>query len=159
MSLCVPTSPFFNHMIADEADDAGPAAAVLDVLAVPSVGEEGFGLTVLEGMAASRPVVVFASGGLPEFVRDGETGLVVPKGDAVALAAAVLRALNDPALARRLGAAGRRCAARFTLKAQFALRALRANRGELGVNHNASMPTTTPTARRLQPTLTQKRRI
>ena len=65
---------------------------------MPSVGEEGFGLTVLEGMAASRPVVVFASGGLPEFVRDGETGLVVPKGDAVALAAAVLRALNDPPL-------------------------------------------------------------
>ena len=96
-------------------DDIPELLAAADVVAVPSVCEEGLGLVALEGMAASRPVVVSASGGLPEIVRDGETGLVVPMGDAVALAAAVLRLLSDDALARHLVAAARRYASGFTL--------------------------------------------
>ena len=47
------------------------------------------------GMAAGRPVVAFATGGLPEIVRDGETGVVVPTGDTAGLATAILRLLND----------------------------------------------------------------
>ena len=55
--------------------------------------------------------------GIPEVVADGETGLLVPKGDAVALAAAIGRLLDDPELARRMGEAGRRhVLARFSWK-------------------------------------------
>jgi glycosyltransferase involved in cell wall biosynthesis len=63
-------------------------------------------------------VVAFASGGLPELVRHGETGFLVPRGDLAGLAAAILRLLTDAALRHRLGAAGRRVAAAFTSEAR-----------------------------------------
>jgi len=56
------------------------------------------------------PVVATAAGGIPELVRDGVTGLLVPVGDAPALAAALRRVLGDADLRRRLGAAGRAAA-------------------------------------------------
>jgi glycosyltransferase involved in cell wall biosynthesis len=59
-------------------------------------------------MAAARPVVVTAVGGNPEIVRDGVDGLLAPRGDAHAIAAALLRVLGDDALARRLGSSRRR---------------------------------------------------
>ncbi|AKT52464.1 hypothetical protein ADJ73_00055 [Arsenicicoccus sp. oral taxon 190] len=55
----------------------------------------------------ARPAVATAVGDIPTVVRDGETGLVVPPGDGEALAAGAIRLLTDPALARRLGDAGR----------------------------------------------------
>jgi glycosyltransferase involved in cell wall biosynthesis len=67
---------------------------------------EPFGLTPLEAMATGTPVVAVAEGGYLETVRDGETGLLVPR-DADAMAAALERVLRDPVLAGRLGAAGR----------------------------------------------------
>jgi glycosyltransferase involved in cell wall biosynthesis len=81
--------------------------ASLTVLAVPS-RYEGFGLAAAEAQAAGRPVVAAAASSLPELVRHGETGLLVPGGHPALLAAALARLLADPALARRLGAAGRR---------------------------------------------------
>jgi glycosyltransferase involved in cell wall biosynthesis len=78
----------------------------LDVLALPS-SSEGLPLVVLEALAHAKPVVVTPVGGTPELVRDGETGLLVPPCDAAALAAALDRVLGDPALAHRLGQAGR----------------------------------------------------
>jgi glycosyltransferase involved in cell wall biosynthesis len=67
-------------------------------------------------MAAGLPVVASAVGGVPEIVADGETGLLVPAGDAAALAAALEQLLADAALRRSLGAAGReRVRARFDL--------------------------------------------
>jgi glycosyltransferase involved in cell wall biosynthesis len=69
---------------------------------------EGFGLGVLEATLAELPVVASRVSSLPELVRDGETGFLVPPDDAAALAAAVGRALGD----RRLGAAGRALAQR-----------------------------------------------
>jgi glycosyltransferase involved in cell wall biosynthesis len=77
------------------------------IVVVPSLGE-GFGMVALEAMERGRPVIASAVGGLPELVLDGETGLVVPPGDAEALAAAIVRLARDPALAQRLGEAGRR---------------------------------------------------
>jgi glycosyltransferase involved in cell wall biosynthesis len=68
---------------------------------------EPYGLSVLEGMAHELPCVVTDVGALPEIVRDGETGLVVPPGDTAALAAALHRLIDDPAHARRLGTNGR----------------------------------------------------
>jgi glycosyltransferase involved in cell wall biosynthesis len=68
---------------------------------------EGFGLAVGEAMACGVPVVAAASGSLPELVEEDISGLLVPPNDRFALAAAMLRVLQDPALARRLGKAGR----------------------------------------------------
>ncbi len=67
---------------------------------------EGFGLAVLEAMAMGRPVVASATGGVPEVVRHGETGLLVPPGDEIALAEAVATLLRDPARAEAMGQAG-----------------------------------------------------
>jgi glycosyltransferase involved in cell wall biosynthesis len=104
---------FFGHR-----DDIPAFLAASQVVAVPSVVAEAFGLTALEGMAAGRPVVAFASGGLPELIRHGETGFLVPKGDVAGLASAIQQLLTDPARRERLGAAGRRVAAGFTTEAR-----------------------------------------
>ena len=80
---------------------AGAAVAVL-----PSRYEE-LGTALVEAMAAGRPVVASAVGGIPELVRDGVDGLLVPPGEPVALATAVRALLADPQLAARLGSHGR----------------------------------------------------
>ena len=67
---------------------------------------EPFGLVLLEAMAAGKAVVATRVGGIPEFVQDGETGLLVPPEDPAALAAAIRRLLEEPSLADRLGARG-----------------------------------------------------
>jgi glycosyltransferase involved in cell wall biosynthesis len=67
---------------------------------------EAASLTLLEAMAVGLPVVVTNVGGNPEMVRDGQEGLLVPRGDRPAIAAAVLRLLDEPAEAARLGRAG-----------------------------------------------------
>ena len=69
---------------------------------------EPFGQVVVEGMAAGKPVVATDGGALPEVVVDGETGLLVPMGDAPAMARAILSILNDPARGESMGQAGRR---------------------------------------------------
>jgi glycosyltransferase involved in cell wall biosynthesis len=103
------------------------------VVAVPSVFE-GFGLVAAEAMAAGTPVVASAVGGLREVVEDGVTGLLVPPGDAGALAAAVIRVLRDPALGEEMGQRGRdRVRALFSLE-RFEASTLAAYRrfGKLG---------------------------
>ncbi len=87
--------------------DTRPALAAMDLFVHP--GEpEPFGLVNIEAMAMARAVVAFAHGALPEIVADGETGLLVPAGDEVAMTEAVLRLLNDPQRLRVMGEAGRR---------------------------------------------------
>jgi glycosyltransferase involved in cell wall biosynthesis len=78
----------------------------IDVFAMPSIWE-GFGLVLLEAMAAARPIVASRVATIPEVVIDGETGLLVPPGDPLALADALSQLADQPALARRLGEAGR----------------------------------------------------
>jgi glycosyltransferase involved in cell wall biosynthesis len=74
---------------------------------VPSMGE-GFGMVALEAMERARPVIAAAIGGLGELVRDGETGILVPAGEAEPLTEAILRLAGDLELARAMGEAGRR---------------------------------------------------
>ncbi|MEO7986243.1 MAG: glycosyltransferase family 4 protein [Gemmatimonadales bacterium] len=69
---------------------------------------EGFGISLCEASACGVPVVAGRSGGIPEAVRDGETGIIVDAENAAAVAAALRRLLDDPALRVRMGAAGRR---------------------------------------------------
>ena len=79
----------------------------LDVLVLPSYWE-GFGIVLIEAMAAGRPVVATNVSSIPEIVVDGDTGLLVPVGKPDALAEALFRVLVDSALAKRLGETGRK---------------------------------------------------
>jgi glycosyltransferase involved in cell wall biosynthesis len=87
-------------------DDAPRLMADCDVVAVPSLWE-GFGLVLLEAMNAGKPVVASRVSAIPEIVLDGQTGLLVPPGDAQALASALGRLLGEPALAGEMGRLGR----------------------------------------------------
>lgn len=80
------------------------------VCVVPSVWDEAFCLAALECMLRAKPVVATRSGAIPELLEDGVTGLLVDRGDASALAAAIGHILMDPALASRLGTAARQYA-------------------------------------------------
>ncbi len=75
---------------------------------------EGFGLVYLEAGAYHLPVVAANSGGTADAVADGETGFLVPEGDAEAAGRAALRLLTDPELNRRMGSANRRRAETLT---------------------------------------------
>ena len=86
--------------------DIPAVMAALDVL-VFSSRWEGLPVTLLEGMAAARPIVSTAVGGIPGVVADGDSALLVPAGISSVLADATLRVLRDPALARKLSAATR----------------------------------------------------
>jgi len=77
----------------------------LDVFVAPS-REESFGVAVLEASACGVAVVASRVGGLPEVVVDGHTGLLVPPDDVSALTNAIARLLDDPALRKRMAAAG-----------------------------------------------------
>ena len=90
-----------------DADALLAAYARCHVCVVPAVWPEPFGIVAVEAMAAGRPVIASAVGGLANTVIDGETGLLVPPGDPAALATAIERLLDDRALGSRLGASGR----------------------------------------------------
>jgi glycosyltransferase involved in cell wall biosynthesis len=81
--------------------DVRDLLAAADLFVLPSLNE-GLPLSVLEAMAMRTPVIATAIGGTIELVRDGETGLLFPPGDAAALAGAIGRLLGDPSLAARL---------------------------------------------------------
>lgn len=83
--------------------------AAADVFALHTL-HEGLGIVLLEALASGCPVVTTAAGGTVDIVRDGDTGLLVPPGDANAFAAAVIRLLRDPSLRATLRVRARRAA-------------------------------------------------
>jgi N-acetyl-alpha-D-glucosaminyl L-malate synthase BshA len=100
------------------ADDVQLLGEQIDLPAVLRAGDvfllpsetESFGLAALEALACGVPVVASAVGGLPEVIPEGHVGFLRPLGDVVAMADAVTRLLDDPALRQEMGAAARRLA-------------------------------------------------
>jgi glycosyltransferase involved in cell wall biosynthesis len=86
----------------------------LDVFVLPSV-TEGCPNILMEALAAGVPCVATSVGAMPELIDDGISGLLVPPGNASALAQAVERILSDDALAKRLGEFGRQKMKAFSL--------------------------------------------
>lgn len=97
----------------------------LDIVAHPAM-MEGLGVSLLQAAACGIPLIGARAGGIPEIVRDGLNGELVPPGDAPALAAALSRLLEDPERRARFGQAGRDLAVReFSIEAMV--------KGNLGV--------------------------
>ncbi len=97
-------------------DDVGDHLAALDTFVFPS-RHEGLGSTLLDAMQAGLPIVASDVDGIPEIIEHEVNGLLVPPGDAYALALAVQRLRDDPELARRLAAVGRQRVAGYTAAA------------------------------------------
>ncbi len=104
-----------NARLLGHREDVAQLLPGFDVYVNSSV-TEGISLTILEAMAAQRPVVATAVGGTPEVVEDGTTGFLRPARDPGALAQAIVELGSDASLASRFGVAGRaRVLAHFTL--------------------------------------------
>lgn len=90
-------------------NEAAQCMAAADVFALPIVrdGVDGLPNALLEAMGAGRAIVASRVAGVPDVLDDGVHGLIVPEREPTPLAAALIRLLDDPALARRLGAAAR----------------------------------------------------
>ena len=100
-----------------QREDVADMLMAMDVFAFPSTANEGVPQAVLQAMALRRPVVASRIGGIPEVIHDGETGLLVPAGDAEALARGIGRVLADPsAAAERTRAAEGLVRAEYTLE-------------------------------------------
>lgn len=98
-------------------DDVPAALHEMDVLAVPSGPAEGATRVIMEAFSAGTPVVAYPSGGIPELVSHGETGLLTSANTCEALAETLNRLLNNRALMERLSVHGRReWEARFRLR-------------------------------------------
>jgi glycosyltransferase involved in cell wall biosynthesis len=93
-----------------------------DVLVLPSVWQESYGLPVAEAMACGVPVLASASGGVPELIEDGVTGELVPRLDTPALARALREMSAAPARLLEMGAAARTRAERLLTWARSAER-------------------------------------
>ena len=88
--------------------------ATADLFVSAAVGQESFGIVLVEAMAAGLPVVCTDIPGYREVVRDDSDGLLVPPNDPIALADAIARVLSDPTLASTLAVAGRTRAAEYS---------------------------------------------
>jgi glycosyltransferase involved in cell wall biosynthesis len=98
-------------------DPVQPFLAALDLYVHPAL-MEGFGIAVVEAMAMGKAVVATTTGGLPEVVAQGETGLLVTPGDAESLATTVVSLLGDGARREQMGRNGRaRAQEHFSLDA------------------------------------------
>ena len=109
-----PRRPFLEDIVArlriqnyvrfvGETQDVKVALAVMDLFIFPSRWPEAFGLTLVEAMAAGKPVIGTRVGAVPEIVRNNLDGWLVPPDDPAALAEGIVHLLNNPATAQRFG--------------------------------------------------------
>ena len=119
-ALCTELQLTPNVHFAGSRDDVARLLPAIDVFVLTSTSE-CFPISVLEAMACARPAVCTAVGGIPEVIKDGETGYLVPPKDPPQLAARLVRLLQDPLTARRMGRAARaRVEAEFDLDCSIA---------------------------------------
>lgn len=97
-------------------DDVQDLMPLFDVFVLPSLNE-GMGRVLVEAMAAARPVVASNVGGIPDLIIHGKNGLLVPSGDEIALADAILRLLYNPQEARKMGQAGKEMCSDYNVEA------------------------------------------
>jgi glycosyltransferase involved in cell wall biosynthesis len=103
---------FMGWLSADQLAEEFASSAIV---VVPSLWPEPFGLVGIEALAAGRPVVASATGGITDWLDHGVSGLCVAPGDSHALAGALNELLADPARRRAMGDAGREAVkARFS---------------------------------------------
>jgi glycosyltransferase involved in cell wall biosynthesis len=88
--------------LAGQQEDMPSVYRTIDIFALPSLNE-GLPMTLLEAMAASRPIIATRVGAVPKVIADGITGLLVDPADESSLANAMSQLLSDPDLCRRLG--------------------------------------------------------
>ena len=91
--------------------------ALAEVCIYPSSVGEPFGLVMLESMATANPIIVTNAGGMPEIIKDGINGFVIPVRDFEVLASRITQLLEDKRLSQRLGYTGRQMVeAQYTKK-------------------------------------------
>lgn len=96
-------------------DDIPEIMQIIDIFVFPS-RNEGMGRVLVEAMAAKKPVIGTRVGGIPDLIIDGETGFLVPAGDAPAFSQRILWLLGDAGLRQRMGEKGGRRAKQFGIK-------------------------------------------
>lgn len=100
--------------------DAPQFMKYVDIVVVPSIFQEPFGLVNIEAMAARKAVVASDVGGIPEIIEDGVNGLLIPSNDSAELASAVERLIKDKKLRKKLGENGRKTVEeKFSTKKQI----------------------------------------
>lgn len=134
LALLGPTEPFYLKTLQQKAELCANKVSFLgfhpnvdafmqkiDILVVPSIAFESFGMVILEAMKHKKPVICSNFGGMKEVVEDGITGMVVPASDDATMAKAITRLLSDHDLRRQMGEAGyRRLNVFFTLEKMVA---------------------------------------
>lgn len=99
-------------------EDVGRAIRALNIVVHASTIGEPFGQTIVQGMACGKPVIATDGGGVPELLVHGQTGILVPMGDAASMAAAICQLLGAEAKARQMGESGfQRVLEHFTIDA------------------------------------------
>jgi glycosyltransferase involved in cell wall biosynthesis len=99
-------------------EDIDEIMPLFDMLVLPSLNE-GMGRVLVEAMAAGKPVVASRVGGIPDLVRDGETGFLVPPADEKSLANGIKKLLDDPSKAKQMGLRGQEHCRQFSLEAMI----------------------------------------
>jgi glycosyltransferase involved in cell wall biosynthesis len=99
-------------------DDIEDIMQIFDLLVLPSLNE-GMGRVVVEAMAAGKPVVASNVGGIPDLVKHGQSGFLVPPADEDALVEAIVHFVNNPEQAKKMGVMGRLNSHRFSLAAMI----------------------------------------
>jgi glycosyltransferase involved in cell wall biosynthesis len=128
-----------NVILAGQHSDMPSIYAALDIFVLPSLNE-GLPMTILEAMAASRPVIATRVGAIPRVVKDGETGLLVDPGDVNGLRNALAQLLSDSDFCSRLGSAGHEWVSRSYTSEAMALKYRQMYEEVLGAPAVAAVP-------------------